>query len=118
MARSRDTSPSPLRPGSLPGIRTRRQLPRLPVPRRPRISVRRSCAERLGPGPDGPDRLLELALATGLEVRGGDPAERLRAHVGDASLDRPADSGDERHGLAGDGSETEPGADHREDLER
>src|ERR671932_41395 len=93
MARSRGTAPSRPRPWSLPGIRTRRQLPRSPVPRPPRTSGRRSWADRLGPGPDGPD------------------------HLRDACLDGPADAGDEAHRLASERPKAEPGADDGEDLE-
>src|SRR5918992_956774 len=99
------------------GTRTRRRLPRWPVPRGPRASARRSCAERLGPAPDGPRGLLQTALTTLLEIGRCGFAERTGPRVGDAALDRPSDAGNESEGLPGHGPKAEAGADHSEDLD-
>src|SRR6185503_21364859 len=95
------------RPWWPPGTRTRRRPPRLPVPREPATAARRSWAGRLGPGPDGIGRPRQRMCAALLEVSRRGLPERLRADVGDAALDGPAEARDEAERLAGDGAETE-----------
>src|SRR6185503_4681056 len=104
------------RPWWPPGTRTRRRPPRLPVPREPATAARRSWAERLGPGPDGIGRPRQRMCAALLEVSRRGLPERLRAGVGDAALDRPAEAGNEAERLARDRAEAQTGADHCEDL--
>src|SRR6185503_2940892 len=104
------------RPWWPPGTRTRRRPPRLPVPREPAAVARRSCAGRLGPGPDGIGRLREPARAALLEVGRCGLPERLRPQVGDPALDRPADARNEAERLTCHCPEAEPRAHDGEDL--
>src|SRR6185436_3508367 len=116
MARSRGSGRTRSRPWWPPGTRTRRRPPRLPVPREPATAARRSCAGRLGPGPDGIGRAGDGIRTALLEIGRSGLAKSLRAYVCNAALDRPAQAGNEAERLAGDGAEPEPRADDGENL--
>src|SRR3954468_19184931 len=115
-ARSRDSgrTRSPL--WWPPGTRTRRRPPRLPVLREPATCALRSCAGRLGPGPDGIGCARDRARSALLEIRHSRLAEGLRPDVCDASLHRPAQGRDEAERLTRERPKTQTGTDDGEHL--
>src|SRR5919108_6043724 len=115
-ARSPGSARSPPLRASPPGTRTTRRPPRSQAPHEPTAPAR-SCAGRLGPGPDGGDPLAKRARASLFEVAHRGLAERARPGVGDAAFDRPAGDGDDDECLSRRRAEAEPGADDTEQLD-